>query len=710
MATLQKLRNAGPLLVIFVGLALFAFIAGDAWRLIQSNITEYNVGSVNGEEVSVEEFQKLYHEYTNVVKFVRNTNNITEEEMDQLKDEVWNSYIANKVVADEAAKIGLTVTNAEIEAIVEDGTSPMLQQTPFRSAQGGFDKDILNNFLASYEENKEDPAFVEQYGPIYEYWCFIERALKETALANKYQALIQNSFIGNPIVAKSSFDANSNTYDVEVAAYPYAAISNDEVTVSESDLEKVYDNKKNAFKQPYETRDIKYVSFHITPQIADREKMRNELAEWADTLKASNKDYSSIARQAGSDIDYSEIAWTKAGFPEEVQARIDSVAANTVVGPFYNQSDDSYTVFKVVSSETSADSVMYRMLAVTAIDEEKTKATSDSLLGVLKAGADFKEVSKKYNQQGNDSIWFTSAQYNGAAITGDDATFANAIIKGKKGEYNVIKFEGSPSIFIYQVIDTKNPVKKYNAVVIKRKNEVSNETYSNAYNKFSQFVASCKNLAEMEKSAEEFGYRVMTQNGVSTATHRIANIAGTKEAHRWVFDAKENEISPLYECGNNDYLLVAALSNINEKGYTSLEMMRPMIEREAINEKKAEKIMSDIKGKNFDEIKNIDKVKTCETKRISFSAPAYISATASNEPAISAAVCKLNVGETSAPIKGTNGVYVIKLVAKTPKSGEFDSAAEESKIKLQGTRETYRFMNDLMDNAEIEDNRYLYIQ
>lgn len=710
MATLQKLRNAGPLLVIFVGLALFAFIAGDAWRLIQSNITEYNVGSVNGEDVSVEEFQKLYQEYTNVFKFARGIDNITEEEMDQIKDEVWNSYIANKVISNEAAKIGLTVTDAEIEAIVADGTNPMLQQTPFRGAQGTFDKDVLESFFETYEENKEDPAFVEQYRPIYEYWRFIERALKETALANKYQALLQNSFIGNPIVAKNSFDANNVTYDIEVAAYPYAAVADTTVTVSENDIEKVYDRKKEAFKQPYETRDVKYVSFHITPGTADRAALQSELNEWADTLNGSNNDYASIARQAGSDISYSELAWTKEGFPEEVQVRIDSVAANTVVGPIYSQSDDSYTVFKVLSTETSADSVLYSMLVVNSNDIEKTKATSDSLLKVLKDGANFKEVAKKYSQEGNDSVWLASAQYNGAPVAGNDAEFLNAVINGKKGEYNSISFEGSPTSIIYKVHDTKNPVKKYNAVVIKRKNEVSNDTYSDVYNKFSQFVASCKDLADMEKNAEEYGYRVMTQNAVQTGTHRIGNIAGTKEAHRWIFDAKVNEISPLYECGSNDYLLVVALTDIHEKGYTALEMMRPMIEREATNEKKAEKIMSEIKGKSFDEIKGIDKVKTCDTKRISFNAPAYISATASSEPVICAIASKLNVGEASAPIEGKNGVYVIKLVSKTPKNGEFNAKAEEEKIKLQGSRETYRFMNDLVENAEVEDNRYLYIQ
>lgn len=157
MATLQKLRNMGPLLVIFVGLALFAFIAGDAWRLFQSHTVDQNVGSVNGEKLSAMDFQKMYEEYTNAVKFARGTNALTEDEMNQVKDEVWSTYISNRVLSAEAEKAGLTVTATELQAIVDAGSDPLLAQTPFRNEKGIFDKDILNNFLTQYENNKEKP-------------------------------------------------------------------------------------------------------------------------------------------------------------------------------------------------------------------------------------------------------------------------------------------------------------------------------------------------------------------------------------------------------------------------------------------------------------------------------------------------------------------------------------------------------------------------
>ena len=56
MATLQKIRAKGPLLVIVIGLALFAFIAEEAMRSIQSasNESKQQVGEIYGERISVQ--------------------------------------------------------------------------------------------------------------------------------------------------------------------------------------------------------------------------------------------------------------------------------------------------------------------------------------------------------------------------------------------------------------------------------------------------------------------------------------------------------------------------------------------------------------------------------------------------------------------------------------------------------------------------------
>ena len=707
MATLQSLRDRGPLLLIFVGLALLAFIVGDALRLFQSPQGSQAVGSVNGEEVTATQFQQMFEEYSGVIQFARGNAPLSEAENNQLKDQVWNEYLQNEIIKKEAEKLGLTVTDAEILAVVTKGEYPLLQQTPFRNAEGKFDIDILNDFLSQYESNKNVPELVQQLKPAYDYWCFIEKSIKNELLAQKYQSLIASTFLSNPIAAENSFNASNTTYDIEIKAYPYSAIADSTIKISDSDRQKAYDTEKLIYKEPYQSRDIKYVSYTVTPSEQDHAALRSELSEQA-TLLTQESDYASIVRNAGSETNYSELAWTKSAYPEEVRLRLDSLEVNQVVGPIYNQSDNSYTVFKFLGKSTLPDSVQFRVLPVVTDSPEKIAALADSLLNVLKKGTDFKELSAKYGQANNDSLWMTSAMYDGAAPQSDDAAYISAIISGKKGEYNTLTLSNGATL-IYQVIGSKTPVTKYNAAVIKRTVEFSNETYNEAYNKFSQYVATCKSIEDLEKNAEEYGFRVMTQNRVFNTTHNIAQISDTRKAIRWIFsEAEVGEVSPLYECGENNNFLVVALTGINEKGYTSMDKLSLIVNNRARADKKAERIIGELTGKSFDEIGNIAGVKSDVIERISFASPTYVKSISANETVISAAVTKLQPEEVSAPIKGDNGVYVIKLKTVNKGKREFNAESEQAVLKAQGLRNMNYFMSDLIENANIEDNRYLY--
>ena len=708
MATLQKLRNMGPVLVAVVGLALAAFVLGDAFRLTQSPQGSQAVGSVNGEEILATDYQKMYEEYSEVVKFIRQANNLSEEEMSQIKDQVWQQYLQTQILKEEAEKIGLTVSVAELQDIVAAGKSPLLQQTPFRNEQGQFDKSILDNFLVQYEQNKDNAEIAQQYAPMYEYWKFIEKTLMDNALAEKYQMLITNSFLSNSVAAQSNYEANNATYDIEVAAYPYSAVPEGDVKVSESDIQALYSKNKEQFKQPFESRDIKYVSYQVTPSEADRADLNNEMNEYAEMLKAADADCATIVRQANSEVPFSAVAWKKSSYPEEVAALLDETEVNTVVAPFYTQSNDSYTTFKVLGKATVADSVKYRQLAIAAATPEATATLADSILNALKGGSDFAEVAKKYNQSSEDA-WLTSEQYEGMMVDGFNATFLTNILEGTKGEYKMMDVQGSPVKLIYQVVEKKNNVQKYNVAVIKRTAEFSKDTYSDAYNKFSEFVAKCKTVEDLEKNAEEYGYRVQPQANLYTASHKVAGQNGTRETLKWLFQtAKVGEVSPLYECGENDNLLVVALTNVNEKGYRTAEQAGEALRFQALNDKKAEKLIADLSGKNFEAVAATANVKCDTVKYVSFGTPAYISITASSEPAISAAVQGMQAGAVSAPIKGNNAVYVIRLIAKNAKDGEYNAQNEQKTLKSYAQRSASFFINDLMQQAEIEDNRYLY--
>ncbi len=708
MATLQKIRSKGPLLVIVIGLALFAFIAGDAWKAIQPHQGRQDVGEINGEAISAEEYQNLLDEYTEVVKMSQNVSALNDDQLTYAKDQVWQTYINNKLIESEAEKLGLTVSDAEIQAVIEEGSHPLLLQTPFRNPQtGAFDKDMLKKFLVDYANmaNMQLPAqYVEYYQQMGTFWNFIEKSLKQSLLAEKYQNLLAKSLISNPVSAEDAFAARTQQTDVLIAAIPYSSIADSTITITNDDIKALYKERKETYKQPIETRNIKYIDVLVSPSTQDRSDLLAEVTEYANQL-AEAEDKAAFIRSTGSTVPFTGIAINKTVFPTDIAARIDSVTVGEVYGPYYNQADDSYNAMLVLGKETLADSIQFRQIQVIAENTEKTVALADSIYTALKGGADFVELAQKYGQTG-ESTWLTAANYEGASLDADNLKYIQTIVKSNKNEYTNLQI-GQANV-ILQVLDKKALKEKYNVAAIKRPVEFSKETYNKAYNDFSQFVAQNTTLDQLVENAEESGYRLLERADFRNDEHMVGGVRNTREALKWVFEAEEGEVSPLYECGENNHLLVIALEKINPAGYRNINTVADMLRLDILKDKKAEKILAEINNANFDQVKAMENAVSDTVKHITFSAPAYISATHASEPVIGAFASKAEVNKTSAPIKGNSAVYVLQTINKENNAEEFNAKQEETTLSSMASRYASSFINDLYEKANVKDNRYIY--
>ena len=710
MATLQTIRSKGPLLVIVIGLALFAFIAGDAWKILQPHQGKQDVGEVNGKTLSAQEYQQMVDELSEVIKLTNGLNSLNEDQLTNIKDQVWNTYVTNEVIANEAKKLGLQVTKAELQAVINAGSHPLLMQTPFRNPQtGAFDKDMLKKFLVDYanlDANKMPAQYVEYYQKMGNFWNFIEKTLSETLLAEKYQNLIGKSLISNPVAAEDAFNARTEQTDMLLAAVPYSSISDSTITVSKEEIKKLYDSKES-FKQPVETRNIKYVDVRVVPSDADRKAVQEEVTEYTNQLISTTKDYVSFVRSTGSTIAYSDIPVSKSALPNDVASRLDSTSVNEVYGPYYNQTDDSYNAFKIVAKVSAPDSIQFRQIQVYADTDEKTTELADSIYNALKAGADFAEVAKKYAQTG-EATWINARGWEGTTVDADNATLINALIEQPVSEISNLKI--GQSNIILQVMNKKQMQDKYKVAIVKCPVEFSKETYNDTYNKFSQFVAQSTTIEALEKNAEENGYTVLPRMNFRSDEHYVGGVKSTREALKWVFDAKEGEVSPLYECGENDHLMVVALETINPAGYTNINQVSDMLRSEIIRDKKAEKIMAEMKGFNtLAQVKGMKDAVSDSVKHVTFSAPAYISVTRASEPVISAVASKTAVNATSAPIKGNAGVYMIQVYNKNKNAETLDSKTEQATLVNMISRYApQQCIYELREKNEIVDKRYLF--
>lgn len=712
MAVLGKIRSRGMILIGIIGLGLLAFIAEEAFRSCEAtrNNQRQQVGEVYGEKISVQEFQRMVDEYAEAIKMQQGQENLNDEQLNQVKDMVWNSYVQNKLVEKEANELGLAVTDQEMQNILNQGTNPMLMQTPFVNQQTGrFDASSLKKFLAEYKNSKTtNPQMAQQYESIYKYWTFVEKQLRTQLLAQKYQSLLAHCFVSNPVEAKMAFKEENEESQIQLAAFPYTSIEDSKVQVSESDLKAKYDELKPRFKQYVESRDVKYVDILVEPSAADKNALKKQFAEYTKTLTEA-ADPSEVVRRSTSLVSYLGLPVGKEAYPGDVAMRLDSMAVGSVYGPFENAQDNTLNLIKLVAKVQLPDSVEYRQIQVGGATPEAANKTADSIYAALNSGADFEALAKKYGQTG-EKTWMTTSQYQMApSLDKDTKDYINSLNTMGVNELKNIKLpQGN---IIVQVLNRKGMVTKYQAAVVKRTIDFSKETYRAAYNKFSSFVSANQTAADVEKNAAKSGYRVQEAKEITTSQHYLAGIHSTREALKWLFDAKQGDVSPLYECGDNNHLLLVVLDRINPVGYRSLNdpQVKEMVKGEVIRDKKAEQIVAKLNG-----VTSIAAAKTkggvvTPVNQVTFASPVFLTATGASEPALSGAVAATAKGTFSkTPVKGNAGVYMFQVTGRSMRPVKFDAKEIEQRLRQRAMQYAGNFMNQLYINAKVVDNRYLF--
>lgn len=711
MAALGKIRSKGLFLICVIGLGLFAFIAEELVRSCEStqNDQRQQIGEVLGEKISMMDFSKLVDEVTEAMK-LQGQDNLNEAQLSQVRDGVWQSMVQYKVIEKECEELGLTVTDEEMQNILRQGTNQMLLSTPFVNRETGrFDANALQQFLAQYKQQKStNPQVAQQMESIYKYWTYIEKTVRQQTLIQKYQTLLAHCLLSNPVEAKMAFNNASEEAKVELAAFPYSDIQDDKVQVSESDLKAKYSEMKERFQQYIESRDIKFIDIQVKASAADRAAIQKEFAGYAKDL-AEAENPGDIVRKSTSSVNYLGIPVLKEAYPSDIAARLDSMAVGQVSAPVENKYDNTLNVIKLVAKQQLPDSVQYRMIQVGGQTTEEAHNRADSIYKALAAGAEFEKVAKTYGQTG-DKTWMTTRQYQMApSMDKDTKNYIESLNTMAVNELkNISLAQGN---LIVQVLDRKAMVTKYQAAVIKRTIDFSKETYRTAYNKFSSFVSANSTIESIQKNAEKSGYKFNDFNNVTNTQHGVANIPSTREALKWIFEAKEGAVSPMYECGNNDHLLLVACTKIHPVGYRDLsdDQVKEMVKAEVLRDKKAEQILAKLNGVNSIAAAKGKGAKTQTIDQVTFAAPVFVQTTGASEPALSGAVAATAKGKfVSAPVKGNAGVYLFQVADKKKNASKFDAKEQESRLRQRALQGASNFMSELIIKSDIVDNRYLF--
>ena len=384
------------------------------------------------------------------------------------------------------------------------------------------------------------------------------------------------------------------------------------------------------------------------------------------------------------------------------------MSVGETTAPFETRSDNTLNVVKLLAKSQQPDSIEFRAIQVGGASVDAARKSADSILTALKAGAPFDSIARKYGQDAAKQ-WLTSAQYqNSQVIDAESKNYLNTILTSPVNELKNVEL--SQGNIILQVTDRRNMVDKYDVAVVKHTIDFSKQTYSDAYNKFSQYVSENKTLELLEQNAQKFGFTVEERTDVANYEHNVVNIRGTREAMKWIFDSKPGDVSPLYECGNNDRLLVIALTKVHQKGYRDWESMKDELTQEVMRDKKFEQLSKKLQGVKTiaDAQKQGARIDT--VRMITFSNPVFVQATGARETALSGAVAATKAGSVSAePVKGNAGAYFFQVLTRQERQGaKYDEKQQEQMLRQQAQQAAGRFIQELYRKADVVDNRYLF--
>lgn len=718
MTALGKIRSKGILLIIIIGLGLFAFIAEEAFRSCNGikGQNSQQIGEVLGEKIYVQDFQKLLEEYQDAMKLTMRTDNLSEDQLNQLKDQVWQQLVSERVMKEDCKKLGLTVTEDELQNVLNDGTNQLLTQTPFVNQQTGrFDVSILKQFIDAYRkaEASNNSQQLDQMRPAYNYWLFVEKNLRTQLLAQKYQSLLANCVLSNKVEAKMAFNEENEEAQIQLASIAYNTIKDADIKVTDEELKAKYEELKPAFRQQQETRDVKMVDVQVKASATDRGQLQKDMAGYQKQLAAA-ADPTQVVSKSGSMIQYIGLPVSGKAFQQypDIASKIDSMAVGTT-GVVENTKDNTYNIVRILSRTELPDSVEFRQIQVGGKTLEAARASADSIQKALAAGGDFQAIAKRYGQD-STTTWFTGAMYEQAStMSQDNRAYIEALLNGAVGStQNIELTQGN---VVIQVLNRKAMKSKAVAAVIKKEIRFSDNTYSKAYNRFSQFVTQSQaSLADLQKHATKFGYTVQDLNDFATSSHTVGNVGGSgiRDAIKWIFEAKEGQVSQLFEAGKeNDHLLVLCMTKIHPQGYRPWDdaQVKEILKREVIRDKKAEMIMAKLKGVNSIAAAQAKGAKVSTVNQITFAAPAFIQATGAAEPALSGAVAATAQGKfCSAPVKGNAGVYVFQVVKKQMRPAKYNDEQQIQMCRQRAMQYMGNFMQDLVFGAGVVDNRYLF--
>ncbi|MBN2164730.1 MAG: peptidylprolyl isomerase [Marinilabiliaceae bacterium] len=691
MATLETIRNkAGILISVFIGLALVAFILTDLLSSGSSMFTgaSNEIGTVDGNSISYEEYQYRLSQLEEWTKMQYQINSLDENTMNRLMDQNWDLIVRESIMGNQFEQLGISVTDKEMSLIFDqENTHPSIRQM-FTDPQTG----IYNQQMAieSYKGRNNNPQANF-------YWNYLLEQIKVEKLNLKYTDLISKGLYTTKSQLENRINYKQTTYNFDYILKPYTSITDSTIKVSDSEIKSFYNEHLDNYKSE-PNREIKYVIFDIKPSEKDNSATKLRVEKAKTRMENPETEIVSFITRNSDNAPYIPKNEKFDNIKPILQEFVKTANVNDIYGPYFE--DNAYKLTKLVAIKELPDSVKARHILIRTETPNSNKI-ADSLLTLAKDGADFAELARENSADqgsavnGGDLGWFSEDKMV--------KPFSDACFEGNIGD--IIKVQSQLGYHIIHLQDKGNTTQKYELATFSKNVLASQETRQEIYSTVTKF-------ATENETADKFNNAITEQNlqsrmgyNIKINDRQLGNLESPRQLIKWAFDASLNETSPIFELGNN--FVIALLTQIQDEEYLPVTKVADQIKTELLKDKKAEIIIKELNAtiKESSSLSSVAQKANVQVKTasgVTFANPQVSGL--GFAPALVGAVSKLEQNKISNPVKGLNGVYVLKLTS-TGKS-TVNAKTEKEAITQEMTYKVYRAFDAIKKGIEIEDNRY----
>ncbi|MDZ7899388.1 MAG: peptidylprolyl isomerase [Arcicella sp.] len=701
MAIITKIREKSGIAAAAIAISLILFLIGG--DLFTGNSSFFGgssnvVGEISGEKIQYKDFQAKVEELSNNYS-TQAGRSPGEQEVAQMREQVWNQYLMDFAYGKEYEALGLSVSPKELVDMVQgENIHPSVRQQFTNPQTGQFDKTYIIQFLKDF---KKMPIAQQQA------WANFEKSIAQDRLRTKYEGLLRMSTYTTNAEAQKEYTAQTAKVNARYVYVPFYSVPDSTVKVEDSELEAYLSSHKDLYKGQ-NTRSIQYVTFPTVPSKQDTASFYNDIKRLAKDLAITKND--SAFAMMNSDVKTPYYV-TMAEIPETVKGQLSSMTPGGIYGPFKNgltysiykyggiQKDSLFTVrashILIQAQKTAPDSV-----------KAAARVRAEGILAQIRGGASFEALAQQFGsdgtaQQGGDLGYFKN---NGSMVK----PFENAIFgfSGTGLLPNIV--ETDFGYHIVKVTEAKTNT-RYKLAAINRNIAPSQSTMDEVLRKADAFAAANDSKDKFEASLKQDKTLIMLRGDrIPEGAKGFSNLQNASEIVRWAFsdDTKIGSVSKVFQ--NENQYIVALETGATSKDNVKVDDFRDELMARVRGDKKAETIMKKLNGLSG----------TLEQVAQKYGAGALVetandltlaSGTLTSAGADPTAIGKsfgLKAGKRSKAFKGEGGVFIMENVSSTPAPAIADLTAYKNSAKMMAAQRTSFYINEaIKENAKVVDNR-----